>query len=78
MSARHLFPAHRPLRLGERALSAIPTSAARGGGRAPRIASRAQVEREIEAVARAGAEYLFLGSPEYPRCSLSWRPRRRP
>jgi DNA processing protein len=50
----------------ERALSAIPDLAARGGGRAPRIASRAQVEREIEAVARFGADYLFLGTPEYP------------
>jgi len=50
----------------ERALSAIPDLAARGGGRAPRIASRAQVEREIEAVAGFGAGYLFLGTPEYP------------
>jgi DNA processing protein len=50
----------------ERALSAIPDLAARGGGRAPRIASRAQVEREMEAVTRFGAEYLFLGSAEYP------------
>ncbi|HZG47734.1 MAG TPA: DNA-processing protein DprA, partial [Allosphingosinicella sp.] len=50
----------------ERALSAIPDLAARGGGRAPRIASRAQVEREIDAVARFGAVYLFLGTPEYP------------
>ena len=50
----------------ERALSAIPDLAARGGGRAPRIASRAQVEREVEAVARFGADYIFLGSPEYP------------
>jgi DNA processing protein len=50
----------------EAALSAIPDLAARGGGRAPRLASRAQVEREIEAVARLGAAYLFLGSPDYP------------
>jgi DNA processing protein len=50
----------------ERALSAIPDLAARGGGRAPRIASRAQVEREIEAVTRLGAQYIFLGTPEYP------------
>ena len=50
----------------ERALSAIPDLAARGGGRAPRIASRAQVEREVEAVDRFGAHYLFLGTPEYP------------
>jgi len=48
----------------ERALAAIPDLAARGGGRPPRLAARAQVEREADAVARFGAEYLFLGSPE--------------
>jgi DNA processing protein len=50
----------------ERALSAIPDLAARGGGRAPRIANRGQVEQEVERVHGFGAEYLFLGSPEYP------------
>jgi DNA processing protein len=48
------------------ALSAIPDLAARGGGRAPRLASRASVEREVEAVARLGARYLFLGQGLYP------------
>jgi DNA processing protein len=48
------------------ALSAIPDLAARGGGRAPRLASRASVEREIEQVARLGARYLFLGQGLYP------------
>jgi DNA processing protein len=48
------------------AIDAIPALAARGGGRAPRLASRAEVEREIEAVARLGARYLFLGQGLYP------------
>ena len=48
------------------AIDAIPDLAARGGGRAPRLAGRAQVEREIEAVARLGARYLFLGQGLYP------------
>jgi DNA processing protein len=48
------------------ALAAIPDLAARGGGRGPRLASRAAVEREIEAVARLGASYLFLGRGAYP------------
>jgi DNA processing protein len=50
----------------EAALAAIPDLAARGGGRPPRIASRAQVEQEIAAVERLGAEYLFLGTSAYP------------
>jgi len=48
------------------AIDAIPDLAARGGGRAPRLAARAQVEREIEAVERLGARYLFLGQGLYP------------
>ena len=48
------------------AISAIPDLAARGGGRAPRLASRASVEREVEQVARLGARYLFLGQGLYP------------
>jgi DNA processing protein len=48
------------------ALAAIPDLAARGGGRAPRLVSRAAVEREIEAVAKLGARYLFLGQGLYP------------
>lgn len=48
------------------ALAAIPDLAARGGGRAPRLASRAVVEREIERVAALGARYLFLGQGLYP------------
>lgn len=48
------------------ALEAIPALAARGGGRAPRLASSAAVEREIEQVERLGARYLFLGQGLYP------------
>ena len=48
------------------AIDAIPDLAARGGGRAPRLASRAQVERELEQVERIGARYLFLGQGLYP------------
>lgn len=48
------------------ALEAIPDLAARGGGRAPRLASRSAVEREIEQVERIGARYLFLGRGLYP------------
>ena len=48
------------------ALDAIPDLAARGGGRPPRLASVAQVEREIEQIERLGARYLFLGEADYP------------
>jgi DNA processing protein len=48
------------------ALAAIPDLAARGGGRAPKLASRAMVEREIEHVERLGARYLFIGQGLYP------------
>ena len=48
------------------AISAIPDLAARGGGRAPKLASRASVEREMEEVERLGARYLFLGQGLYP------------
>jgi DNA processing protein len=48
------------------ALDAIPDLAARGGGRAPRLASKAEVEREIEQAAKLGARHLFLGQGLYP------------
>ncbi|HYJ51791.1 MAG TPA: DNA-processing protein DprA [Allosphingosinicella sp.] len=48
------------------AIDAIPDLAARGGGRAPRLAAKADVEREIERVASLGARYLFLGQSGYP------------
>jgi len=49
------------------ALDAIPDLAARGGGRAPRLASVAEAEREIEQVARLGATHLFVGQGLYPQ-----------
>ena len=48
------------------AIDAIPNLAARGGGRAPKLAAKADVEREIEAVSAFGARYLFLGEGAYP------------
>src|SRR3546814_9733971 len=48
------------------ALQAIPELAARGGGRAPRLASLADVEREVERVRALGARYLFQGQNAYP------------
>lgn len=48
------------------ALRAIPELAARGGGRAPRLASLSDVEREVERIRTLGARYLFLGQRDYP------------
>lgn len=48
------------------ALDAIPNLAARGGGRAPKIASLADIEAEMRAVDRLGARYLFIGEDDYP------------
>lgn len=50
----------------EAALEALPMLAARGGGRAPQIADAGTVRREIAAVEKLGARYLFLGDAEYP------------
>lgn len=50
----------------EAALEALPMLAARGGGRAPRIADVGEVRREIATVERLGARYLFLGATDYP------------
>jgi DNA processing protein len=48
------------------AIDAIPDLAARGGGRAPKLASRAAAEREVERVEELGARHLFLGQGLYP------------
>jgi DNA processing protein len=48
------------------ALAAVPDLARRGGGRAPVIASRADAEREMAAVARLGGRHLFRGQAGYP------------
>jgi len=50
----------------EAALEALPQLAARGGGRLE-IADIRLVRREIEAVERLGARYLFLDDPDYPQ-----------
>lgn len=44
----------------------LPELAARGGGRAPRIAERDTIEREMDAVQNLGADHLFLGDADYP------------
>ncbi|TXC71954.1 DNA-protecting protein DprA [Sphingomonas ginsenosidivorax] len=48
------------------ALAALPMLAARGGGRAPPVADRAMIDREIAATARIGGRYLFLDDAGYP------------
>lgn len=48
------------------AIDALPDLAARGGGRAPKLASKAEIEREMERVEKLGARYLFLGQGLYP------------
>jgi len=48
------------------ALDAIPDLAARGGGRAPRLATAADAEREMAEIARFGARHIFLGEADYP------------
>ena len=48
------------------ALEAIPHLAARGGGKAPVLAKIDDIAREIDAVDRLGARYLFLGLGLYP------------
>lgn len=50
----------------ERAIEALPELAARGGGKAPRIAEAATVDREIVRVEKLGARYLFIDDAEYP------------
>ena len=49
------------------ALDAVPDLAARGGGKAPRLVSREEAEREIGRVEAFGARYLVLGQGLYPR-----------
>ncbi|MDP1027206.1 DNA-processing protein DprA [Sphingomonas sp. KR1UV-12] len=48
------------------ALDALPGLARRGGGAPPVPPPLAEVNRERERVARLGAQYLFLGDPDYP------------
>jgi DNA processing protein len=51
----------------EEALAALPELAARSGAKPLRIASPADAEREIAAVARSGGRHLFRGLAPYPR-----------
>jgi DNA processing protein len=48
------------------AIEAIPELAARGGGRAPKIATEATAKAELEKVERLGGRHVFLGDPDYP------------
>jgi DNA processing protein len=50
----------------EAALEAVPMLAARGGGKPPMLADPGTIRREIVAVERLGARYLFLGDADYP------------
>jgi DNA processing protein len=47
-------------------LAAVPELARRGGGKPPQIPTTADIEREIEGVARRGGTYLFAGRAGYP------------
>ncbi len=49
------------------AIAALPMLAARGGGRAPRVADAATIDREMAATARFGGRYLFVEDADYPR-----------
>lgn len=49
------------------ALEAVPDLAARGGGRAPRLISQSDAEREIARLDALGGRYLVLGLGLYPR-----------
>jgi DNA processing protein len=49
------------------AILALPELAKAGGrSAAPKVPSRAEAERELNALARIGGEFIFLGSKNYP------------
>lgn len=48
------------------AIDALPDLAARGGGRAPKVVDASVADREIAAVEKLGARYLFLDDADYP------------
>lgn len=51
----------------EKALSALPEKARKGGLRKPlKICSRAEAEKEFEDIQKAGAEFIFSGEDAYP------------
>lgn len=50
------------------ALEALPALARHGGsGGSPKIYSRAEAERELEAAEKMGAAFIAVGEPDYPR-----------
>ena len=49
------------------ALEALPSLARRGGANAPKICSRAEAEREIEAARKLGVTIVAMGEPDYPQ-----------
>ena len=49
------------------ALEALPSLARRGGASAPKIFSRAEAEREIEAAKKLGVMNVAAGEPDYPQ-----------
>lgn len=51
----------------EAALAAVPDLAARGGGKAPAIATESMARVEMDKVEKLGARYLVLGQGLYPR-----------
>lgn len=48
------------------AIEAIPHLAQRAGGSPPRLASEAEIFKEMEQAQLLGARYLFLDEPDYP------------
>jgi DNA processing protein len=48
------------------ALTAVPDLARRGGGAPPKLASEAEILREVDRVEQLGARYLFRGVGLYP------------
>jgi DNA processing protein len=48
------------------ALEALPDLASRGGKRNFSVCAASDIENEMQATKRAGAEYVFLGDPHYP------------
>jgi DNA processing protein len=49
------------------AISALPELAKAGGrGSAPKVPSRAEAERELNALTRIGGDFIFLGDKNYP------------
>jgi DNA processing protein len=45
----------------------LPDLARRGGRLAPRVATRAEAEKEMTQAARLGIRFVAMGEPDYPR-----------